>query len=213
MMIERLAIAALLMLAVPAWAQAPGAEEAGQKTDGPPAVVKTFEAGQKSKDGQKTKTGQKSKTGQKTKAGQKTEDGQKTKARKETVKLTFTVAPRVKARVYHGKKLLGTTPFTVDWRRDSGPVDVVVRAHGYLPVNTRAYTFRDDNVDVKLTRPDDARSLLGYKAPVEPPPEDEGEEGDEGEEEGETTAPDGAQPAAPAPAPAAPASPTAPATP
>lgn len=155
------AIAALIILASAAHA-APGDEK--------PAVVKDFEARQA--DPGKSKPGLAANA-----------DPGKAKPRKKTVKLTFTTAPRVSARVYYGKKELGTTPFSVDWPRDSGPVDVVVRAHGYLPVNTRAYTFRDDDVSVKLTRMAEAHELLGYRKPVEAPPE-------EGEDEGEEDAPD-----------------------
>lgn len=94
------------------------------------------------------------------------------KQEKSHVKLSFATRPSVGARVYHGKKLLGTTPFSVQWKHDSGPVDVVVRAPGYLPVNTRAYSFRDDDVVVELTRPADASRLLGYKKKIEPPPDE-----------------------------------------
>ncbi len=97
---------------------------------------------------------------------------------KSKVTLSFSTRPSVRARVYYGKKLLGTTPFEVQWPHDSGPVDVVVRAGGYIPVSTRAYTFRDDSVVVELTRPADASRLLGYKKKIEPPP-DEPAEGEE----------------------------------
>lgn len=97
---------------------------------------------------------------------------------KSKVTLSFSTRPSVRARVYYGKKLLGTTPFEVQWPHDSGPVDVVVRAGGYIPVNTRAYTFRDDSVVVELTRPANASRLLGYKKKIEPPP-DEPAEGEE----------------------------------
>ncbi len=170
------AMAALLLPAGGAMA-APG--------DDKPAVVKDFEAGEAA-DAAPAKAEAAAK---------------KKKPRKKTVKLSFTTSPRVKARVYFGRKLLGTTPFSVDWPRDSGPVDVVVRAYGYLPVNTRAYTFRDDDVSVRLTRPDDASRLLGYKAPVEPPPE-EGADEEGGEGEGDEGASPGG--AAPTPTPAAP---------
>lgn len=164
---------ALLGVAGSAAAQAPAGDA--------PAVVKDFEAGQK-------------KAKAEAPAKKKAEPAAEA-PRKKTVQLSFTTVPRVSARVYYGRKLLGTTPFSVDWPRDSGPVDVVVRAHGYLPVNTRAYTFRDDDVSVQLTRPADASRLLGYKAPVEPEPE-EGEEG-EAAEDGDVAGEGDAAPAAP----------------
>lgn len=137
---------AIAFAATTAWAQNPA--------DDTPAVVKDFEAKA---------------------AAAEPEAEPAPPPEKKTVTLAFTTVPRVKARVYYGKKLLGTTPFSVEWPRDSGPVDVVVRAHGFLRVNTRAYTFRDDNVSVTLTRPGSASRLLGYKAPIV---EDEPEEGD-----------------------------------
>lgn len=91
---------------------------------------------------------------------------------KSKITLSFSTRPSVRARVYYGKKLLGTTPFEIQWPHDSGPVDVVVRAGGYIPVSTRAYTFRDDDIVVELTRPVDASRLLGYKKKIEPPPDE-----------------------------------------
>lgn len=101
------------------------------------------------------------------------------KQEKTTVELSFSTRPVSGAKVYYGKKLLGTTPFTVQWKHDTGPVDVVVRAPGYLPVNTRAYTFRDEEVAVELTRPSDASKLLGYRKKIEAVPEDEPAAGEE----------------------------------
>jgi hypothetical protein len=91
-------------------------------------------------------------------------------AAKETVTLRFRTTPRVKARVLWGKKLLGETPLTLKWPRDSGPLDVVIRARDYLPVHTRVYTFSDDSVHVKLVREADKKSVFGYREPPPPPP-------------------------------------------
>src|SRR5438093_1401052 len=52
----------------------------------------------------------------------------------------------VKATVRWGKKTLGLTPVTLERPRDSGPVDLVLRAPGFFPVHTRAYTFKSDAV-------------------------------------------------------------------
>jgi hypothetical protein len=51
--------------------------------------------------------------------------------------------------------------------RDSGPLDVIVRAPGYLPVQTRAHTFADSRVTVKLTTPDQKNTLVGYREPLD----------------------------------------------
>jgi hypothetical protein len=99
-----------------------------------------------------------------------------------------------KATVFWGKKKLGDTPVTLERPRDSGPVDLVVRLEGHFPVHTRAYSFRNDTVYVKLTKLEERMSILGAKEPPPPPPP--------------TTPPPEAAPGAPeppAPAPPAPA--------
>ena len=89
-----------------------------------------------------------------------------------TVRITFITVPSQKAMVYWGRKRLGMIaprqPLVIERARDSGPLDVIVRAVGYLPVETRAYTFADSKVSVKLTPPDQKKTLLGYR---EAPPD------------------------------------------
>ena len=92
-----------------------------------------------------------------------------------------------KATVFCGKKKLGDTPVTLERPRDSGPVDLVVRGEGYFPVHTRAYTFRNDVVYVKMTKLDDRMTLFGAKSDVNEPPPGSG-------------VPDGGAPPAPVPA-------------
>jgi hypothetical protein len=88
-----------------------------------------------------------------------------------TATITFTASPAVKATVSWGKKRLGIIapgkPLVVVRPRDSGPLDVVVRAEGFLPVHTRAHTFSDTKVLVKLTPPDQTATLLGYRVPID----------------------------------------------
>jgi hypothetical protein len=89
------------------------------------------------------------------------------------VRITFTVLPpKEKAMVFWGRRRLGPIaphqPLIVERPRDSGPLDVIVRAQGFLPVQTRAYTFADSKVAVKLTPPDQKKTLLGYR---EAPPD------------------------------------------
>ena len=55
--------------------------------------------------------------------------------------------------------------------RDSGPLDVIVRSEGFIPVHTRAYTFDDSVIEVKLTPVEKMDSLYGYKQPLPPPPD------------------------------------------
>jgi hypothetical protein len=88
-----------------------------------------------------------------------------------TATITFMTVPYVTSVVTWGKKPLGKIlpgkPLVVVRPRDSGPLDVMVRAAGYLPVQTRAHTFSDTRVQVKLTRPDKKNELLGYRIPID----------------------------------------------
>jgi hypothetical protein len=90
---------------------------------------------------------------------------------KTTARITFTTIPLTNATVSWGKMRLGViTPkasLVIERPRDSGPLDVVVRAPGYLPVTTRAHTFADTRIVVKLTKPDQTQALVGYKAPID----------------------------------------------
>jgi hypothetical protein len=101
---------------------------------------------------------------------------------KTTARITFTTVPPVHATVSWGKTRLGViTPklaLVIERPRDSGPLDVVVKAAGYLPVQTRAHTFGDSRIVVKLTKPDQTQTLIGYKAPLDagPPEETSAEE-------------------------------------
>jgi hypothetical protein len=54
--------------------------------------------------------------------------------------------------------------------RDSGPLDLTIHASGFLPVHTRAYTFTDSRVAVKLTPPSEKNTLFGYREEPPPPP-------------------------------------------
>ncbi|HVT09018.1 MAG TPA: hypothetical protein VHO67_16275, partial [Polyangia bacterium] len=89
------------------------------------------------------------------------------------VKIIFTINPsNKKAMVFWGKKRLGIIaphqPLVVQRPRDSGPLDVVVKSDGYVPVQTRAYTFADSKVAVKLTPLDQKNTLLGYREELPP---------------------------------------------
>jgi hypothetical protein len=91
----------------------------------------------------------------------------------DTVKIVFSVIPSSKkATVSWGKKKLGVIapqhPLVVTRPRDSGPLDVMVRADGCVPVQTRAYTFADSKVAVKVTPLDQKNTLLGYREELPP---------------------------------------------
>ena len=87
------------------------------------------------------------------------------------VRIVFTVLPSTKkATVNWGKKKLGViaphAPLIVQRPRDSGPLDVVVRAEGCVPVQTRAYTFEDSKLAVHVTPLDQKNTLLGYREEI-----------------------------------------------
>jgi hypothetical protein len=85
--------------------------------------------------------------------------------RSESVRLKLWVLP-VTAEVLWGAQRLGRAgrePLEIERRRNSGPLDLVVRAPGHLPFHTRLLTDRDDSLTVQLVTPAAARSLLGWK--------------------------------------------------
>jgi hypothetical protein len=86
-------------------------------------------------------------------------------------RITFTTIPMTNAKIVWGKTTLGmVTPkqaLTVVRPRDTGPLDVMVYAPGYLPVQVRAHTFEDAQVIVKLTTPENMSTLWGYRAPID----------------------------------------------
>jgi hypothetical protein len=92
------------------------------------------------------------------------------------VHISLQTVPARKALVKWGGKSLGfipaPRPLVIERPRDSGPLDLVIRAAGFLPVHTRAYTFSDSRVSVKLTQPSEKSKLFGYKQ--EPPNPDAG---------------------------------------
>jgi hypothetical protein len=92
----------------------------------------------------------------------------------ETVTLTLAISPPVKAFVMWGSKQLARVAPdnpTVELQRprSSGPLDLDIRAEGFLPHHTRLYTDRNDKVNVHLVREAEAPSLLGYRAPAAAP--------------------------------------------
>jgi hypothetical protein len=86
-------------------------------------------------------------------------------------RITFSTIPPTNAKVVWGKQTLGTItskqPLTVIRPRDTGPLDVMVYAPGFLPVQTRAHTFEDTQIIVKLTTPENQSTLWGYRAPLD----------------------------------------------
>lgn len=89
-------------------------------------------------------------------------------ARPSKVKVYVRSSP--KAALSWGGKPLGITPVTIERPYDSGPMDLVLRAKGFLTVRTRAYTFRSDSIYVQMTKVEDAWKILGAKKPDAPAP-------------------------------------------
>jgi hypothetical protein len=83
--------------------------------------------------------------------------------RSETVTIKVQVDSPKGARVYWGPKDLGLTPLEIARPRSSGPLDLILRASGYLTVHTRAYTDRNDRIAVHLIPETDAPRMLGYR--------------------------------------------------
>jgi hypothetical protein len=93
--------------------------------------------------------------------------------RSRTVKLKLTVSPAARGGVFWGRKRLaevqpGQMTVELERPRGSGPLDLVVRADGFLPHHLRMFTDRDDRLSLRLIRPEEAQGLLGYKRPAEP---------------------------------------------
>ena len=111
-----------------------------------PGIVKSFESAQKKA----------------------TKKAAKKVALSEHVKLELKTTPKVRASVRYGRKRLGYTPLKTKLKRDSGPVDIVIKAEGYITLNTRIFTNADTKITVKLTKEEDANTLYGYKEKIPP---------------------------------------------
>lgn len=83
------------------------------------------------------------------------------------VTISFSTTPPTAARVMWGKRELCVTPCSITRKRDSGPLDVVFRAGGFLPLYTRAFTFKDDKVIARMVAVGNESAVLGYKEPVD----------------------------------------------
>jgi hypothetical protein len=85
----------------------------------------------------------------------------------ETVTLRLAVAPPAKALVMWGGKQVaklapGSMDAEIDRPRGSGPVDLEIKAEGYMPFHTRLYSDRNDKINARLYRPEEAPGLFGF---------------------------------------------------
>jgi hypothetical protein len=83
--------------------------------------------------------------------------------RSDTVKIKVIVDARRQAHVTWGRKDFGVAPLEIERPRNSGPLDLIVVAPGYLPLHARALTDRDDVLSLRLYSPGEAPQLLGYR--------------------------------------------------
>ena len=56
-----------------------------------------------------------------------------------------------RARVYHGRKLLGLTPLRIEFRGQKTPLDLVIKAPGYMTLRTRVERSKARTYKFKLT--------------------------------------------------------------
>jgi hypothetical protein len=97
-------------------------------------------------------------------------------AQSANVKITIITVPSQKGvSVMWGKKRLGVIaphqPLILQRPRDSGPLDLLIKCDGFVTVQTRAYTFADSKLAVKLTPLDQKNTLLGYREEVPATPD------------------------------------------
>jgi len=82
-----------------------------------------------------------------------------------TIKLLVT--PPKLAHVIWGVKDLGVAPLELRRPRGSGPMDLILRAPGFLTHHTRVFTDRDDTLSIRLGPENEAFTFFGYQAPLE----------------------------------------------
>jgi hypothetical protein len=85
--------------------------------------------------------------------------------RLDLVTIKLLVDPPKKAHVFWGVKDFGLAPVEIRRPRGSGPVDLVLRAPGFLTYHTRAFTDRDDTLSIHLAAESEAPHFFGYRPP------------------------------------------------
>ena len=80
------------------------------------------------------------------------------------VEIRFSTYPvGTRAKVIHGRKTFGVTPFVLTLPTDSAFRAVRVVAKGFITLNSRFHTFKDHKRVFQLVKADEAHTLLGYK--------------------------------------------------
>jgi hypothetical protein len=85
----------------------------------------------------------------------------------ESVTLRLSVTPSTRAVVLWGAKQMaqlepGKMGAEIVRPRGSGPLDLEIKAEGYLPHHTRLYADRNDKVGARLYRVEEAPNIFGY---------------------------------------------------
>jgi len=78
------------------------------------------------------------------------------------------VEPPKRAHVFWGAKDFGLAPLELRRPRGSGPLDLVLRAPGFLTLHTRVFTERDNSLSVHLVPETEASRFPGYQSPEAP---------------------------------------------
>lgn len=93
--------------------------------------------------------------------------------RSRDVRIRLAVSPPAEGSVMWGRKRLaelrpGKMVVEIGRPRNSGPLDLAIRARGYLPHHVRLFTDRDDKLSVRLIAPANAAGVLGYRRTRDP---------------------------------------------
>jgi hypothetical protein len=91
-----------------------------------------------------------------------------TDPRSDVVKLKLLITPQARGTVHWGRKKLaefqpGKMVVETERPRNTGPLDLLIRADGFLPHHVRLFTDRDDKLSVHLVRTEQAPTLFGYR--------------------------------------------------
>ena len=82
----------------------------------------------------------------------------------ETVTIKLIADARRQARVTWGRKDLGMAPLEIVRPRGSAPLDLLIVAPGYLPLQTRVFTDRNDILALRLYTEREASVLPGFSS-------------------------------------------------
>jgi len=86
--------------------------------------------------------------------------------------VTIFVRSTPRANVRWGSRALGTTPLKLERPHDSGPLDLTLTAGGHLTHHIRAFTFKDESLNVRMVPDHEAHTVFGFPQPGEvAPPE------------------------------------------